>query len=350
MSTSITLALDAMGGDFGPAIVVPGAARFHKDHPDASFIFYGDEKAIATQLDKHQALKAVSTIAHTDKFIENDDKPSAALRKSKGTSMRMAIDAVKDGEAGAIVSAGNTGALMALAKLIFKPLPGIHRPAIASLLPKPNGDTTVMLDMGANLLVDAENLVQFAVLGAIFAKAQAPNSAHKPTVGLLNIGSEDTKGPDHIKGAAAVLESIDFPGRYEGYVEGNELLTGRVDVIVTDGYAGNIALKTMEGTAKSVASRLKKALTSDPFAILGAALCFFAFKRFKKKIDPRLYNGGVFLGLNGLCVKSHGGTDDLGFASAIRLAYQLAKAGYITQVSDEINNLLLQESFVDEAS
>lgn len=341
-----TIALDAMGGDFGPEVVVPGAERFLSEHANVQFLIFGDQSRIRACLDKTQYLKTASRVIHTDTIIENDDKPSAALRKSKGTSMRMAIEAVANGDADAIVSAGNTGALMAMAKLILKSLPGIHRPAIASLIPSPEG-STVMLDMGANVLVDAENLVQFAVLGSIFAKAHK-NISTPPTVGLLNVGSEDTKGPDHVKSASTILETIDFPGRYKGFVEGTDILSGVVDVIVTDGYAGNIALKTMEGTAKSISNQLKKAITSDPLALIGTALSYFALRRFKKKVDPRLYNGGVFLGLGGLCIKSHGGTDDLGFASAIRLAYQLAHAGYISQVVEEIQNLMVQEPMVDE--
>lgn len=345
-NTQTTIALDAMGGDVGPDVVIPGADRFLKDHPDLNFLIFGDEARIKPALDKTKLLRNKCTIIHTDKMIENDDKPSAALRKSKGSSMRMAIESVLNGDAQAIVSAGNTGALMAMAKIILKSMVGIHRPALASLLPAPNGDT-IMMDMGANVLVDAENLVQFAVLGSIFAKAH--KNVDKPTVGLLNVGTEDTKGPDHIKGASTILSNIDFPGQYKGFVEGTDLLNGVVDVIITDGYAGNIALKTMEGTAKTISRQLKKAITSDPLALIGTALSFFALRRFKKKVDPRLYNGGVFLGLNGLCIKSHGGTDDLGFASAIHLAYQLAKAGYIDQVSTEIQNLLSQDTLVDEA-
>ena len=345
-TNKVTIALDAMGGDVGPNVVIPGAERFLKEHSNIIFLIFGDEPQIQTALAKAPTLKESVRIIHTDKKIENDDKPSVALRKSKNTSMRMAIEAVANGEAQAVISAGNTGALMAMAKLILKPLPGIHRPAIAGLLPAPKDDT-IMLDMGANVLVDAENLVQFAVLGSIFAKAH--KNTNKPAVGLLNVGSEDTKGPEHIKAASAILNEIDFPGRYTGFVEGTDILGGVVDVIVTDGYAGNIALKTLEGTAKSIAGQLKKSITSDPLAIIGTALSFFALRRFKKKVDPRLYNGGVFLGLGGLCIKSHGGTDDLGFASAIHLAYQLAEAGYIKQVSDEIQNLMMQEPMVDEA-
>jgi glycerol-3-phosphate acyltransferase PlsX len=343
----ITIALDAMGGDFGPEVVIPGAERFLSEHADIQFLIFGDQTRIRPCLDRTTFLKSAARVIHTDKTIANDDKPSAALRKSKDTSMRLAIEAVANNEADAIVSAGNTGALMAMAKLILKSLPGIHRPAIASLIPAPQGDT-IMLDMGANVLVDAENLVQFAVLGSIFAKAHKDLQT-PPTVGLLNVGSEDSKGPEHVKGASAILETIDFPGRYKGFVEGTDILNGVVDVIVCDGYVGNIALKTMEGTAKTISHQLKKAITSDPLAIIGTALSYFALRRFKKKVDPRLYNGGVFLGLGGLCIKSHGGTDDLGFASAIRLAYQLAQAGYISQVVEEIQNLMIQEPMVDEA-
>lgn len=346
MQETVTIALDAMGGDFGPSVVIPGAARFLKDHPHIQVMLFGDESKITPYLNKHSALKAASQIIHTDKFVENCAKPSAALRQSKGTSMRLAIEAVTEGKADAVVSAGNTGALMAMAKLILRPLEGIHRPAIASIIPAPNGDT-IMMDMGANVLVDAENLVQFAVLGSLFAKAHKGDMIDAPSVGLLNVGSEASKGPDHIKGAAEILSALSFPGHYAGFVEGNDILNGPVDVIVTDGYAGNIALKTMEGTAKSVGRILKNTLKSDPLAILGSMLAFFAFRRFKKKADPRLYNGGVFLGLNGLCVKSHGGTDALGFSSAIKLAYQLAQAQYIDQVRVEIENLMQQESLID---
>lgn len=342
MITTPTLALDAMGGDFGPSVVIPGAARFAKANPAVRFVLFGDTARITSALKKYPRLESISTIVHSDKAVSNDEKPSAALRRSKGTSMRMAIEAVKSGKADAVVSAGNTGALMAMAKLILRPLDGVHRPAIASLLPSPTGDT-VMMDMGANMLVDPENLVEFALLGSLFAKAHKGDSIDKPTVGLLNIGSEDNKGPDHIKGASDILSQISFPGRYTGYVEGNDILNGTVDVIVTDGYAGNIALKTMEGTAKSVTRMIKSALLSDPLAILGGLLSFFAFKRFKAKADPRLYNGGVFLGLNGLCVKSHGGTDDLGFSSAIKLAFELAQSDYIGAVRDEIQGVLEQE-------
>lgn len=341
------VALDAMGGDHGVDSVIPGAALCLESHPKLKFMIFGDEGKIQAVLAKHDALRRVSTVIHTDKYIRSDEKPSAALRASKGSSMRMAIEAVKDGHADAVVSAGNTGALMALAKMVLKPLPGIHRPAIASIFPTMRGQT-IMLDLGANVLVDAENLVQFAVLGAVFAKVQM--NTPSPSVGLLNVGSEDMKGPDHVRGAAAILADIDFPGRYHGFVEGDDITKGTVDVVVSDGYAGNIALKTAEGVGALADKILKKSLMADPLSLLGAAIATIGLKRAKKAIDPRLYNGGVFLGLNGLCVKSHGGCDPLAFSSAVNLAATLAEHGYIKTVGRDINNLMEQESFLSQDS
>ncbi len=343
-NTTITIALDAMGGDHGVESVIPGAALCLEEQPDLKFMLFGDEAAIKAALSAHDALASASEIVHTDLYIKSDEKPSAALRASKGSSMRLAIEAVRDGKADAIVSAGNTGALMALAKMVLKTVPGIHRPAIASVWPTAKG-SSVMLDLGANVLVDAENLAQFAVLGAVFAKAHSPDVG-VPSVGLLNVGTEDVKGPDHVRGAAEILSEVDFPGRYEGFVEGTDITKGTVDVIVCDGYAGNIALKTAEGVGKFFGDGLKASLKSDPLTMLGALLASFSLKRFKNKVDPRLYNGGVFLGLNGLCVKSHGGCDALAFSSAVKLSAELARHGYVETVTDDINNLISQESFL----
>ncbi len=343
--TKSIIALDAMGGDHGAESVIPGAALALEKNPYLEFLIFGDQAQIQPLVAQYPLLIPVTTIEHTDKKILGDDKPSAALRASKGTSMRMAIEAVHDGRAQAVVSAGNTGALMAMAKIVLKTLPAIHRPAIASVFPTQKTDT-IMLDLGANVLVDAENLVQFAVLGAVFAKSH--KGLNNPSVGLLNVGSEDTKGPDHVRGAHAILSRVDFPGKYVGFVEGNDITAGVVDVIVCDGYAGNIALKTAEGVSKFISHEIKKVFSSDILAMLGAACAFFALKRFKKKIDPRLYNGGVFLGLNGLCVKSHGGCDALAFSSAVGLAAELSKHGYIETVAHDINHLMSQESFLTE--
>lgn len=329
-----------MGGDTGPESVIPGAALALEAHPDLAFILFGDEGKVRPLLDKYPALKGASTVVHTDKKILSDDKPSAILRASKGTSMRLAIEAVKEGCADAVVSAGNTGALMALAKTVLRPIAGIHRPALASVFPTHGAGDTVMLDLGANVLVDAENLVQFAVLGAVFAKLH--KGVETPSVGLLNVGSEEIKGPDHVRGAGKILADIDIPGEYCGFVEGNDITKGSVDVVVSDGYAGNIALKAVEGVGSMANHLFKDALTSGPLAILGGMLAYSALKKLKVKLDPRRYNGGVFLGLNGLCVKSHGGCDALAFSSAVNLAAELAEQGYIEKVGREIEHLAEQ--------
>lgn len=347
MSHTITIALDAMGGDHGPESVIPGAAMFLKNNPDVRFLFFGDERVVQPILGRFAELSAVSELIHTDKSVKGIDKPSAALRASKGTSMRLAIEAVAEGKAQAVVSAGNTGALMAMAKIVLKIVPGIHRPAIAGLWPTMTGEV-IMLDLGANVLVDAENLAQFAVLGTVFAKAHKGIS--RPSVGLLNVGTEETKGPDHVRGAAAILSKVNFPGRYHGFVEGTDITKGVVDVIVCDGYAGNIALKTGEGVGKLFGEFFKTTIKSDPLAILGGLISFFALKRFKNKVDPRLYNGGVFLGLNGVCVKSHGGCDPLAFCSAVKLSVELARHGYVEKATRDINDLISQESFLAEES
>ena len=239
-----TIALDAMGGDYALDAVLPGAERVLKQTRDVHFLLFGDKDQIAAKISDYPLLNTASTIIHADKTIGAEDKPSLALRNSAGTSMRMAIEAVHKKEADAVVSSGNTGALMALAKLVLKSLPDINRPAIASVFPAKNG-STIMLDLGANLIVDAETLAQFAVLGVVFAKAK---NIASPSVGLLNVGTEKTKGPEHIRNAATILANVDIPGRYHGFVEGNDIVKGTVDVVVSDGYAGNIALKTAEGT------------------------------------------------------------------------------------------------------
>ena len=341
-SQTVKIAIDAMGGDHGPEEIIPALWLVAKEKPEVEFLVFGDQKRINTALDKTRNLKPKVSVVHTDKIIKSDDKPSAALRASKGTSMRLAIEAVKEGKADAIVSAGNTGALMALAKLVLKTLPGIHRPAIASVMPGIKGES-IMLDLGANVLVDAENLVKFAVLGAVFAKKQKKIS--NPKVGLLNVGSEDIKGPEHIRAAAEILKNVDFPGEYYGFVEGTDIMKGTVDVTVADGYAGNIALKTAEGVGELIKHYFTDVFKA-PLAMLGGMIAYGSLKKFKRRLDPRRYNGGVFLGLNGLCVKSHGGSDALGFSRAVLLSVRLAKHGYVSEVIDDINHLMRQESFL----
>ena len=347
-SACVKIAVDAMGGDYGPKVVIPALFMVMKGRTDIFFHIFGDEKKIAPALNRYPALKRHAEIHHTDKVINDDEKPSIALRSSKGSSMRMAIEAVKSRTAQAVVSAGNTGALMAMSKTVLRTIPGIRRPALASLLPGIKSDT-IVLDLGANVLVDGETLVQFAILGTVFARAQ--KKIERPAIGLLNIGSEDTKGPDHVRSAAQVLSKIKFPGDYKGFVEGDDIGKGSVDVIVTDGYAGNIALKTAEGMGSLTKHYFTESFASSPLAYLGSIFAFFSLRHLKKRLDPRRYNGGVFLGLNGLCIKSHGGADALAFSHAVMLAVRLARLGYIDQVAQEIASLTEQEEIMimDEA-
>ncbi len=343
MSYQQIIAIDAMGGDFGPKVVIPGAANALKKLKNTKFLFFGDERQIAPILDKFPDLKEHSQVQHTDITVKSTDKPSVALRSGKGSSMRLAIESVKAGTAHGVVSAGNTGALMAMSKLLLKCLPGITRPALASVMPCQKG-TTVMLDLGANLVCDAEVLTQFAVLGSVYARVVRGISA--PTVGLLNVGTEEMKGHEEIRAASSILANIDFPGRYHGFIEGDDITKGTVDVVVTDGFTGNVALKTAEGVGKLSKHFLTEAFKSSPLALLGYLLSMGAIKRMKDKVDPRKYNGGMFLGLNGICVKSHGGSDVMATENAIMVAADLIRNGFNQRVAEEIENVMGQESFV----
>ncbi|PZQ44711.1 MAG: phosphate acyltransferase PlsX [Micavibrio aeruginosavorus] len=339
MTYSQTIALDAMGGDHGPDVIVPGAAQALAVFPDIRFLFYGDEAKILPVLEKFPLLRAVSAVHHTDKKISSSDSVSSAIRASKDSSMRLAIEAVKDGKADSVVSAGNTGALMALSKMILKTLPGIERPAIASVMPNANG-SSVVLDLGANLECDASVLVQFAMLGAVYARVVKGIST--PTVGLLNVGTEELKGHEEVREAAAILSSVKFHGKYHGFVEGNDITKGTVDVIVTDGFSGNIALKTAEGVGKLTSQFLKDAFKSSPLAMLGYFFASGAMKKLKSKLDPSKYNGGMFLGLGGVAVKSHGGSNIDGTANAILVAANLVKGGFNARVAAEIQEVMAQ--------
>ena len=264
-----------------------------------------------------------------------DEKPSQALRRGKGSSMWMPLDAVKAGEAHAAVSAGNTGALMAIAKLVLRPMAGIERPAIAALWPTIKSEC-IVLDVGANIGANATQLADFALMGA--AMARAIFHIERPSVGLLNVGTEDIKGNEDVRAAHAALKGTELPLDYKGFVEGDQIGQGAVDVVVVEGFAGNIALKTAEGTARQIGSYLKGAMTSSPVTKLGALLARGGFRVLKEKMDPRRVNGGTFLGLNGIAVKSHGGTDAYGFASAVDLAYEMADTGLISRLSSDIEN------------
>jgi glycerol-3-phosphate acyltransferase PlsX len=329
---SLSIALDAMGGDRAPEMVIKGANIARQRFPHVRFIFFGDEQRIKPLLDRYGALGKVSRVHHTDKVVAGDDKPSVALRAGRGSSMRLAIDAVQAGEAAGIVSAGNTGALMAMSKFVLKTLPGIDRPAIASFFPTLRGES-VMLDLGANLSCDAENLVQFAVMGNVFARTVL--GILRPTVGLLNVGSEEVKGHEAVREAAATLRETSLPGDFHGFVEGDDIARGTVDVIVTDGFTGNVALKTLEGTAKLYAEFLKRSFKSSLVARVGYLLARPALNALRVRTDPRRYNGAIFLGLNGVAVKSHGGTDALGFANAIGVAVDMVTQKSIEKIRED---------------
>lgn len=328
-----------MGGDHGPEVIIPAAAHALKKIPGTHFLFFGDETQIAPVLDKHAALKAASTIIHTDKAISSKDKPSAAVRASKDTSMRLAIEAVKDGRADCVVSAGNTGALMVLSKMILKALPGIERPAIASVMPTMRG-MSVVLDLGANLECSAAVLSQFAILGAVYARVVM--GIKSPTVGILNVGTEDMKGHEEVRDAHAILSNTRFPGTYHGFIEGNDIAKGTVDVVVTDGFTGNVALKVTEGVAKFVSGLLKDSFKASPLAMLGYFLASGAMNKLKHHMNPSKYNGGMFLGLNGVAVKSHGGSDVEGTENAILVASNLVRNGFNERVSIEIHEFMAQ--------
>jgi len=333
----MTLAIDAMGGDEAPKMVIDGLSICQTKLPDVHFLIVGDERQLEPLLDGYPALKKICTVLHTDQVVTNDDKPAVALRNRRNSSMRLAINAVKDGKAHGIVSAGNTGALMAMAKFVLRTLPGIDRPAIASYLPHKTGGS-VMLDLGANVDCDANNLVQFAVMGEVYARNVL--RLKKPKVGILNIGEEDLKGNDSVKQAAAVLRNTPLDIDFYGFVEGDDIGKGTVDVIVTDGFTGNIALKTVEGTAQLLTHLLKGALTSSFMGKLGALIAKPALQKFKYKMDPRKYNGAMFLGLNGICVKSHGGTDALGFANAVTVAHDLVYHGFNDLIKEDLERLM----------
>src|SRR5689334_10278532 len=334
MGAPVTIALDAMGGDHGPGVVIPAASIALVRHPDMRFLFVGDTARIEPVLADHPALAANAKIIHTDVAVAMDAKPSQALRKGRWrSSMWLALEAVKYGLAEAAVSAVNTGALMAMAKFCLKTLEGVDRPAIAAIWPTVEAEC-IVLDVGANVGADSRQLVEFALMGAGMARALF--GLVTPSVGLLNIGVEEIKGLDQIREAASVLREAPLPIRYHGFVEGDDVGQGVVDVVVTDGYTGNIALKTAEGTAKQIGEYLRAAMGRSLLARLGAVLAQGAFRALREKLDPRQLNGGIFLGLNGIVIKSHGGTDATGFASAIDLAYDMASNGLVKRLASDV--------------
>jgi phosphate acyltransferase len=332
MSNKVRIALDAMGGDHGPAVVVAGAELALARHPQCEFLFFGNSPLIAPLVDARPALSSVARVVHTEIAVRMEDKPSQALRYGRWkSSMWLAIDAVKKGEADVTVSGGNTGALMAMSKFALKTLPGIDRPAIAALWPTLRGES-IVLDLGASIGADAEHLVDLAVMGA--ATARILFGLARPTVGLLNIGVEEVKGLEPVREAGRILREEKLPDLdYVGFVEGDDIGRGKVDVVVTEGFAGNIALKTAEGTARQMAEYLRGAMTRSLGARIGYLFARSAFRQLKERMDPRRSNGGVFLGLNGIVIKSHGGTDAEGYAAAIGLGYGVVRDGLLAKIT-----------------
>ncbi|WP_144371164.1 phosphate acyltransferase PlsX [Vogesella urethralis] len=333
---TITVAVDAMGGDVGLKVTVPASIRFLQDIPDIALILVGDSAAIEAELsDLPASLRSRVRVHHATEVVGMDESPQLALKNKKDSSMRVAINLVKEGQAQAAVSAGNTGALMATAKFVLKTIPGIDRPAIAKMMPGIKGSTCV-LDLGANVECSPEQLVQFGIMGSELASSltHKPN----PTVGLLNIGSEDIKGTDSIKRAAELLRESGL--NFHGNVEGNDIFKSTVDVVVCDGFTGNVALKASEGLAHMIATFLREEFASTWWTKLCALAAMPVLKRFKARVDPRNYNGASFLGLRGIVVKSHGGTDALGFRIALEQACEEVRANVIGHIADRVASQL----------
>ena len=336
MTDLLVLSIDGMGGDAAPNIVVDGLERFARARKEVRFLLHGDEARLRALMAGAPTAAPRITIRHTDRAVEMDAKPSLALRQGRGSSMWNAIEAVKSGEAIAAVSAGNTGALMAMSKLVLRTLEGVRRPALVGNWPTRNGVSAV-LDLGADIEADAEQLVEFAIMGAAYARAVHHKAS--PTVALLNIGSEDLKGHESIREAARLIRASNLAFSFHGYVEGTDIGQGVVDVVATDGFTGNVALKTAEGTAKMISALLKEALTAGPMAKLGALLAMPALKKFRARMDPREVNGAVFLGLNGIVVKSHGSADGLGFQRAIDIAADMGQSRFQEEIAEDLRRL-----------
>ncbi|MBJ7251610.1 MAG: phosphate acyltransferase PlsX [Acetobacteraceae bacterium] len=324
-----------MGGDAAPEVVIDGLELAAERHPGARFLLVGDEARVGGALALRKRAAKVCSLRHAPEVISGDLKPTAALRM-RGSSMRIAIDAVAAGEAAGIVSAGNTGALMALAKIIIKTMPEIDRPALAAIGPSARGDV-VLLDLGANVQCDARNLVEFAIMGDAFARVAL--GLTMPSIGLLNVGSEELKGDDRVRAAAEILRDSHVGAQFRGFIEGHDITAGTVDVVVTDGFTGNVALKTGEGALKLMRDLLRQVFTSSVPARLGYLLARPALDRLREWMDPRRYNGAILLGLNGVVVKSHGGTDALGFAHAVDVAMDMVTHGYNDRIRDGFDRL-----------
>ena len=319
-----------MGGDNAPAVVLRGAAIAAERFPDARFLAFGNAASVGAGIDGRKVLEGRVEIRPTEAVVSNDAKPSSALRNGRGSSMWAAIEAVRDGQAAGVVSAGNTGALMAISKFLLRTPPGIDRPAICSMFPTLRAETA-MLDLGANIECDAGNLFQFAVMGAAFATAVL--GRHRPTVGLLNVGEEELKGNDAVREAAARLrQAADLPFEFRGFIEGNDIPAGAVDVVVTDGFTGNVAIKTAEGSARLYSAAIRQGFRSSVAGMAGYFLARGALAKVRARLDPRRYNGAVFVGLNGIVVKSHGSSDAVAFANAIGVAVDMVRQGFMDDI------------------
>ncbi len=333
MKQKLNIALDCMGGDRAPQIVIEGADIIASTNSDVHFLFFGDEEKITPIIHNCRHLKDRYTITHTQEVISSDEKPSVALRRFTKSSMRLAIDSVKDGTSDVVISAGNTGALMTIAKVVLRPLDSIDRPAIITTIPNQKKKATVLLDMGANIECDAEVLYQFAVMGHAFARVVL--KLENPKIGILNVGSEELKGHEEVKAAMALIKASHLKDDVYGYVEGDDITKGTVDVVVTDGFTGNITLKTIEGTVKFVAALIKEGFMDSIFSKIGYLFAGPSLTKATKTVDPRLHNGAMLVGLNGVVVKSHGSTDRIGFANAIKVSISL--------LENKINDKIIEE-------
>ena len=323
-----------MGGDHGPSVVIPACAQAAAELPDIRLLLHGDEPAIRAEMARHPKLAERAEVRHADRVISMDEKPAQAMRRGKGTSMWNAIEAIREGKANAAISSGNTGALMAISKLILRMSADLDRPALVASIPNSNGLTT-FLDVGANVDCDAARLVEFAIMGEAYHRAA--HGVARPTVGLLNVGSEEMKGHEEVREAHRILREGLIDLDYKGFVEGDDITAGTVQVVVTDGFTGNVALKAMEGAARLMYAELRAALTAGPMTTLGALLARPSLRRFRDKLSPP--PAAPLLGLNGLVLKCHGGADEREFAKAIRAAVDVAQSGFASEIERNMRRL-----------
>ncbi|THD80936.1 MAG: phosphate acyltransferase PlsX [Phenylobacterium sp.] len=335
MTQSLVISIDAMGGDHGPSVVIPAVARALAELPDnICFLLHGDEAVLAPGMAQHPGAAGRVTIRHADKVIGMDEKPAQAMRRGKGSSMWNAVESIREGEAAAAVSAGNTGALMAISMLILRMSADLDRPALVTSIPTPKGATT-FLDVGANVDCDAERLVEFAIMGEAYHRAA--HGKARPSIGLLNVGAEEMKGHEEVREANRVLRAGGFEMDYRGFVEGDDITKGAVDVVVTDGFTGNVALKSMEGALRFITGELRTALTSSPAAKLGALLARGGLGKFREKLNPP--PAAPLLGLNGLVLKVHGGANGRDFGQALRVAADLARSDFAAEIERNMRRL-----------